>query len=244
MWFMRHGALLMVVVGLLWGCDRQTDEQHLYVALLKLAEGGNSEAQYHVGMMLNSGLGIERDSRRAFEWFKRAAASNDPLGAYKVGCYFSGQVADIVARDPAKALEHKLIAAKAGYALAQYDVGNHHARTGDTQTACSWWKAAGDQGFPDALYRLSIAHQRGDGCSKDPALAYAYLRLAQLASGRATDPKAQAAFEKLSGEISDAELSKGDAFVSQWRAIRTPLTAKAMRGIAAADELVRSASTN
>ena len=87
-------------------------------AMVTLANKGDAEAQYHVGMMYNNGIGTRQDIRQAFEWFQKSAASNDPLGAYKLGCYYDGQGADVVTSDSTEALKYKLIAAKAGYALA------------------------------------------------------------------------------------------------------------------------------
>ena len=50
-------------------------------AMVALANKGDAEAQYHVGMMYNNGIGTQRDLKQAFEWFQKSAASNDPLGA-------------------------------------------------------------------------------------------------------------------------------------------------------------------
>src|SRR4029453_16539446 len=91
-------------------------------AMVALANKGDAEAQYHVGMMDNNGIGTQRDLRQAFELFQKATASNDPLGAYKLGCYYDGQGDGIVTTDTNEALKYKLIAANAGYALAQHDV--------------------------------------------------------------------------------------------------------------------------
>src|SRR5436190_15698737 len=91
-------------------------------AMVALANKGDAEAQYHVGMMYNNGIGTQQDPRQAFEWFQKSAASNDPLGAYKLGCYYDGQGAGIVTSDSDEALKYKLISAKARYALAQHDV--------------------------------------------------------------------------------------------------------------------------
>jgi TPR repeat protein len=60
-------------------------------AMVALANKGVAEAQYHAGMMYNNGIGTQKDPKQAFEWFQRSAASNDPLGAYKLGCYYAGQ---------------------------------------------------------------------------------------------------------------------------------------------------------
>ena len=86
--------------------------------MLALANKGDAEAQYHVGMMYNNGIGTQQDTKQAFEWFQKSASADDPLGAYKLGCYYAGQGAGVVEADPNEALKYKLIAAKAGYSLA------------------------------------------------------------------------------------------------------------------------------
>ena len=49
--------------------------------MLALANKGDAEAQYHVGMMYNNGIGTTQDAKQAFGWFEKSAAGNDPLGA-------------------------------------------------------------------------------------------------------------------------------------------------------------------
>ena len=80
--------------------------------------------------------------------FKNRLRPNDPLGAYKLGCYYDGQGEGVVANDKNEALKYKLIAAKAGYALAQHDVALLYARQENFEEAMKWWKMAGDQGDP------------------------------------------------------------------------------------------------
>jgi uncharacterized protein len=135
-------------------------------AMVALANKGDAEAQYHVGMMYNNGIGTQKDPRQAFEWFQKSTASNDPLGAYKLGCYYDGQGAGIVAADSTEALKYKLVAAKAGYALAQHDVALIYGRQENFEEALKWSKMAADQGYPKALYNLSSLYFQGEGRQK------------------------------------------------------------------------------
>jgi TPR repeat protein len=146
---------------LVFSTPANANEADRFKAMVALANKGDAEAQYHVGMMYNNGIGTQQDLRQAFEWFQKSAASNDPLGAYKLGCYYDGQGAGIVTADANEALKYKLIAAKAGYALAQHDVANIYRRQENFEEAVKWWKMAGDQGYPEALYSLSGSHFQG-----------------------------------------------------------------------------------
>ena len=209
------------------------NEAGTFNAMVALADKGNAEAQYHVGMMHNNGIGTPRDPRQAFEWFRKSAASSDPLGAYKLGCYYDGQGAGIVTSDSDEALKYKLVAAKAGYALAQHDVANHYARQGNPEEALKWWKMAGDQGYPRALFSLSMAYSAGKGTPRDLSLSYAYFKLSKVAPKKNVD--------EMAGRLSKPELEKAEKLVSEFSPQPTALTLKAMRGVGAAEELLKAA---
>jgi uncharacterized protein len=202
-------------------------------AMVALANKGDAEAQYHVGMMYNNGIGTQQDPRQAFEWFQKSAASNDPLGAYKLGCYYAGQFAGIVTTDSNEALKYKLIAAKAGYALAQHDVAVHYAKQENFEEALKWWKMAGDQGFPDALFSLSRSYSAGKGVPRDLSLSYAYFKLSKVA------PKKNV--NEMASMLSKPELQNAEKLVSEWKPQPTALTLKAKRGFKAAEEYLKTA---
>jgi uncharacterized protein len=201
-------------------------------AMVKLANKGDAEAQYHVGMMYNNGIGTQQDIRQAFEWFQKSAASNDPLGAYKLGCYYDGQGAGVVASDSTEALKYKLIAAKAGYALAQHDVAILYDRQGNSEEALKWWKMAGDQGYPSALFSLSRSYSAGKGTPRDLSLSYAYFKLSKVA------PKKNV--NEMAAMLSKPELQNAEKLVSEWKPQPTALTLKAKRGITAAEEHLKT----
>ena len=52
------------------------NEADTFNAMVALANKGDAEAQYHVGMMHNNGIGTPKDPKQAFEWFQKSAASN------------------------------------------------------------------------------------------------------------------------------------------------------------------------
>jgi TPR repeat protein len=220
---------------LVFSAPAHADDADTFNAMVTLANKGNAEAQYHVGMMYNNGIGTERDLRQAYEWFQKSAASNDPLGAYKLGCYYDGQAAGIVERDPAEALKYKLVAAKAGYALAQHDVAVHYTRQENPDEAIRWWKMASDQGDQMALYSLSGAYFQGKGAPKDLSLAYAYYKLSE----RVPKDKVKA----MATILSKPELENAEKLVSAWKPQPTALTLKAKSGVRAADELLKKSQT-
>jgi hypothetical protein len=218
---------------LLLSMPAKANDADSFNAMLVLANKGDAEAQYHAGMMYNNGIGTQQDTRQAFEWFQKSAASNDPLGAYKLGCYYDGQGAGVVASDSDEALKYKLVAAKAGYALAQNDVANLYDRRGNSEEALKWWKMAGDQGYPSALFSLSRAYSAGKGTPRDLSLSYAYFKLSGVA------PKKNV--NEMASMLSKPELENAEKLVFEWKPQPTALTLKAKRGIRAAEEHLKSA---
>lgn len=220
---------------LFFAMPANANETDSFNAMLALANKGDAEAQYHVGMMYNNGIGTQKDAKQAFEWFQKSAAFNDPLGAYKLGCYYDGQGAGVIKPDSNKALKYKLISAKAGYALAQHDVANLYGKQGNLEEAVKWWKMAGDQGFPMSLYNLSSSYYEGKGAPKDLSLAYAYFKLSKLASEKKVNANAQGMLNEIAAKMSKSELEKAEKMVSDWKPQPTALTLKAMSGLKAAE---------
>jgi TPR repeat protein len=208
------------------------NEADSFNAMVALANKGDAEAQYHVGMMHNNGIGTQNDPKQAFEWFQKSTASGDPLGAYKLGCYYDGQGAGVVTSDSNEALKYKLISAKAGYALAQHDVAILYDRQGNPEEALKWWKTAGDQGYPSSLFSLSMSYSAGKGAPRDLSLSYAYFKLSKLA------PKKNV--NEMATMLSKPELEKAEKLVSEFSPRPTALTLKAMRGVSAAEELLKA----
>lgn len=204
-------------------------------AMVVLANKGNAEAQYHVGMMHNNGIGTRQDPKQAFEWFEKSTTSGDPLGAYKLGCYYDGQGAGIVTLDSNEALKYKLVAAKAGCALAQHDVALLYDKQGNAEEALKWWKMAGDQGYPAALYRLSMAYSAGKGTPRDLSMSFAYFKLSKMAPPKNVN--------EMASMLSKPELETAEKFVSEWKPQPTALTLKAKRGVSAAEELLKAAKS-
>ena len=228
----------MKLVALAFSCllafsmPATASEADTFNAMVALANKGDAEAQYHVGMMHNNGIGTQKDPKQAFEWFQKSTASGDPLGAYKLGCYYDGQGAGVVTSDSNEALKYKLVAAKAGYALAQHDVAGLYDRQGNSEEALKWWKMAGDQGYPSALFGLSLAYSAGKAAPRDLSLSYAYFKLSKIA------PKKNV--NEMASMLSKPELEKAEKLVAEWSPQPTPLTLKAKRGVSAAEELLKT----
>jgi len=212
---------------------------NLVEKLTALSRSGNAEASYHLGMLYNNGLGVQQDNRRALELFRASAEAGDPLGAYKLGCYYAGQFG-VIERNEAQALRYKRIAAEAGYSLAQLDVAILYHQRGDHVQALRWFEAAAHQGIPQALYNLSVMYRDGQGAPASRARTYAFFRLAQQAQG-SISPTARQTIRDLREQLTASEHAEAESIASGWVTGPTPLTRQAMSGLERAETLARSA---
>lgn len=205
-------------------------------ALERLAAAGNAEAKYHLGMSYHVGSGVERDRVKALAYFRQAAALGDPLGAYKLGCYYDGQGEGLVRNDAAQALRYKRIAAEAGYALAQQDVASLLARAGDTTAALAWVERSAAQGWAGGLMMMASAHNGAPGVPRDPAKTAAYFRLFLARQDGTAEQRAW--LQSFEAKLSQADRERAAAIVRDYRAAPTALTIKALSGHRAAEALV------
>jgi len=229
-------AMLLMIPG---NGQAQKPEGATTIKLRRLAESGNAEATYHLGMAHHVGLGAARDKRQALAEFRKAADLGDPLAAYKLGCYYDGQGDGLVKDDPALALQYKLIAAHAGYALAQQDVASLYARKGEFETARDWLNKAADQGWGDALAGMASVHNGKNGLPRDPVIMHAYFQLFLARNDGSSEAQRQwlADLEK---EMSADERDRADAIVRDFKPVPTALTVKGLSGSEAAEKLVAS----
>lgn len=235
---MTRLALLIFAVLLLAAAPANAplDRALLAGQLAALSESGNAEAAYHLGMMRHLGIGAQKDEKAALELFRKAAEAGDPLAAFKLGDYYARADNGQVEPDKMEALRLKMIAAEAGYALAQYDVARLHFEAEQTDLALEWLLRAAQQGHPDALRALASLYN-SDVIPKDAARTYAYyaLYIARLA----TPTEKQIAFQtEFVAKMSDEDKARGDRIIKDWHIEITNLTAKAQSGLKAAEALV------
>ena len=145
-----------------------------------------------------------------------------------------------MAQSEAEALKYKLVAAEAGYSLAQYDVGAAYARQGNFDEAAKWIKKAAEQGFDRALFALSSLHNDGKGVPQDRALAQAYFELSVLVSEQFTDAN-RALLDTITAKSTDAERAKAAEFIANWKPNPSALTIEAQNGVAAAEKHLKTA---
>lgn len=225
-------AMLGLALAFAHPAIAQTDRAMLAAKLEILAEKGNAEAAYHLGMMKHLGLSVAKDETAALTLFRKAAEGGDPLAEYKIGELLS-KSPDLAVQD--EALKWKVKSAEAGYALAQYDIARALFLKNDLDGALEWLTRAAQQGHPDALRALASLHN-SDAMPKDAARTFAYytLYLQRLAA----PTEAQKAFlTKFVEGMSADDKTRGEKIVADWKVDISPVTAKAQAGLKAAEAL-------
>lgn len=204
------------------------------------AAAGSAEAAYHLGMLHHLGLGVSKDPRRAYDLFRQAADAGDPLGAYKLGCYLAGQEGATFAGTPEEAMTWKRKAAEAGYALAQLEMAQLHARRGELPAALPWLRRAAEQGDVRATLAQAGLVLSGSAGPEELVVAYAQLRSTlgtAVRSGaierRALDDLTAPFLEKLD----KAALARAEAMATGLTPKPTPVTVRANAGLGDAERV-------
>jgi TPR repeat protein len=227
-------AITALLIASSYGNAQDTD---LIRSLERLAKANNAEAIYHLGMAYQTGSGITEDHAKAFDAFRKAAALGDPLASYKVGCYYAGQGEGLVPFDAKLALQYKLVAAKAGYALAEQDVGVLYAERAEIPAGLTWLEKSAAQGWSGGLMTLASVYNGAAGITPDAAKTAAYFRLF-LARSHANAKQTEWLnnFEK---QLSPGEKKRAEDIVRSYHAAPTSLTLKGLSGQRAAQALIQ-----
>jgi TPR repeat protein len=139
------------------------------------AELGYGPAQVAMGYYFENGLAGAPNQAQAITFYRKAAQTGDPLGAWLAGrLYFLGTG---VPRDLDAAQKLFKLAASQNSAYGSYYLGRLMADR-DATKAPALYKVAADQGLPQAQYFYGKALKEGKGITQDPFNAYIWLVVA------------------------------------------------------------------
>ncbi len=117
-----------------------------------LAEQGNPEAQFNLGLMYHKGQGVPQDNDESVKWFRKAAEQQYVKAQYNLGAMYS--LGQGVAKDNTEAVKWFRMAAEQGFAEAQYDLAVMYAMgqgvDKDFVQAHKWFNLAAEQGDSEA----------------------------------------------------------------------------------------------
>lgn len=180
--------------------------------LTSLAEAGDAQAAYLLGLHHASGEGAVRDDSEAALWFRRAADAALPEAQYNLAVmYASGRG---VPRDPVQAARWFRLAAMQAHAPAQHALGTLYA-TGqgvarDEREAARWLREAAEQGERHAQFNLGVFYEYGRGVGIDARAALHWYQRA-AASGYTPAIERLAALRERLSAATDAPASAAPA---------------------------------
>ncbi|WP_166442641.1 tetratricopeptide repeat protein [Phragmitibacter flavus] len=177
--------LAMVIFSLSMAFDMRAqvrDEPVNPAILEQMAERGNPDAQFELGIRLLGGEGLEKDEKKAAEWLQKGAAQQHLPSMNALGTLYETGAG--LAKDEKKAYEWYLRAAEYGYPLAQQNVSECFERgrgvAQDSKEASKWLARAAHQDFAPAQALYGWKLETGTGIEKDTKeAANWYLKSAQ-----------------------------------------------------------------
>jgi len=182
--------------------------------LRPLAERGNAEAQYRIGLMYEFGRGYPVDKAQAISWLRKSAGQDHAAAQQELGVIYA--TGDGVAKNDAEAVSWFRKSATQGNAAAQYNLGLMIAKgagvRNDDAEAIAWFRKAAVQGFTFAQFKLGVAYEHGVGVAKDPVLAYASYAIAARDGNR----EHVAQRDAMAAKLAPAQAQQGLALANAW----------------------------
>ncbi len=156
------------------------DYARAYKEFRPLAEQGDADSQFYLGVMYDFGRGVSQDYIQAMKWFRRAAERGDGEAQFELGwAYAEGQG---VPQDYAGAVKWYRKAAEQGFPPAQRELGGLYANgqgmPQDHAEAIKWYRKAAEQGDDAAQFELGWAYANGKSVPQDFIQAYMWFSLA------------------------------------------------------------------
>lgn len=153
-----------------------------FTILEQMANRGNPDAQFELGIRLLGGEGIEKDEKKAAEWLKKGAEQQHLPSMNALGTLYETGAG--LPKDEKKAYEWYLRAAEYGYPLAQQNVSECFERgrgvAQNSKEATKWLARAAHQDFAPAQALYGWKLETGTGIEKNTKEAAVwYLRAAQ-----------------------------------------------------------------
>ncbi len=187
--------------------------------LTPLAQGGNRDAQFLLGMVYLFAFGVPKDTATAIVWLRKAADQGHAGAQSILGIlYHLGQD---VPEDDAAAFDLMWKAANQGVITAQVGVaGMYYKGQGvaqDTSAAYEWLARAARQGSGEAQYSQANLYYAGHFAGAAPVKAYMWLMLAPQYTGGSLRDLEIADLAKLKARLTPDQVQDAEALAQVWQ---------------------------
>jgi TPR repeat protein len=181
-----------------------------------LAEKGDPNAEFLLGMLYDAGNGVARDPSAAASWYRRAADQNHLLAQVYLGAlFYTGQG---VRQDYAEAMHWFQVPAESGNDQAQFYLGSMYA-TGsgvekDESKAIQWLTKSATQRNTRAMGMLAVALFSRARDDQDLVEAYAWSHLAAELDPVQAVTSARGVIDQY---CNDQQRERGKKAISDWK---------------------------
>ena len=154
--------------------------QSTYKEYIKAAKKGDADAQCRIGLCYSKGNDVEKDEKKAVNWWRKAAEQGHAISQQFLGrAYEKGEG---VTKDPSQAVYWYRKSAEQGndralLLLALFYMTDKGGQKDYTQ-AIYWLHKATERNNPDGQYWLGICYSNGWGVGKDEIQALNWYRKA------------------------------------------------------------------
>ena len=189
-----------------WDLMYQGDFDKAYKIFFELSESGDPYGTFGLGVMYQFGNGVEKDEKKAMEYYVEAANEDVVEAMHNIGyLYQHGKGVDV---DLKEAIKWYGKAANLGYGVSQNDLAylyEHGIGTPiDLDKAFDLYKKAAEQRIPGALDTVGIFYFYGKSVDVDYFLSYAYMSAAAKLGSEAAESDLKWPRGKLSRKESTA----------------------------------------
>ena len=137
-----------------------------------LADKGDAQAQYAMGLLARRGLGVPRDPVAAAEWWRKAANQGHTTAQFNLGVLYEGGEGVRKSYDEAfkwYRLRPRSAAIPTPSSISDLFYAAGRGTKRDLTAAVEWYRKAAEQGDAAAQYTLGFAYAAGMGVIEDRA---------------------------------------------------------------------------
>jgi TPR repeat protein len=154
------------------------DFRTAFTEWLPVAQRGDANAQFNVGLLYAAGKGVRQDSRQASDWYRKAAEQGVAAAEYNLGVMYAN--GDGVQRDVHEAVKWLQKASDAGIPMGREELANLYGSKGIENYGKSFehYKQAAAAGSPTAEFDLALLYDLGRGTPRNYEEAMKWYRKA------------------------------------------------------------------
>ncbi len=190
---------------------------------LNLAEAGNAEAQFKLGVAYDYGDGVVQNYQQAAYWYQQSAnqgyteAQNSLGSLYQAGLGVPKNYPEAIKwYQKASTQQHPEALNNLAY---MYDLGLGVEQ--NRKKAFELYKSSAELGFVRAMLNLGVSYTQGEATKVSYVQAYKWLDLARFYSQSSRDMKlkwnVRGQLEKIEPQMTQGQIAEGQKLAKQWQ---------------------------